>query len=137
MVNVQTPPTQEAQEIASVLLGIQGSLFLVAGLAALPFGIVEPGMRLLGLATLVLAGCTFWLARGVRRHRRWARRWTLGLEVLCVVGTLLLSLLPVGALNGPVPTLTNLLLPATIAGLLLMRSGPRETTLVSRGLVAG
>lgn len=123
MVNAKAQQAQAAPEIASVLLGIQGSLFLVAGLGALPFGIVEPWMRLLGLATLLLAGCTFWLARGVRRHRRWARRWTLVLEVLCVVGTLLLSLLPLDALNGPVPTLTNLVLPAAIAGLLLMPSG--------------
>jgi hypothetical protein len=122
MVNAQAQPTQGAPEIASVLLGIQGGLFLVAGLGALPFGIVEPWMRLLGLATILLAGCTFWLARGVRRHRRWARRWTVGLETFCVVGTLLLSWLPLGTLNGPVPTLTNLVLPATIAGLLLLRS---------------
>src|SRR6266851_7329440 len=126
MVNVQAQPTQGALEIASVLLGIQGSLFLVAGLGTLPFGVVEPWMRLLSLATLVLAGCTFWPARGVRRHRRWARRWTLGLEVLCVVGTLLLSWLPIGALNGPVPALSNLVLPAAIAGLLLMGAGPRQ-----------
>jgi hypothetical protein len=92
MVNAQAQPTQGAPEIASVLLGIQGGLFLVAGLGALPFGIVEPWMRLLGLATLLLAGSTFWLARGVRRHRRWARRWTVGLETFCVVGTLLLSM---------------------------------------------
>jgi len=122
MVNAEAQQTQGAPEIASVLLSIQGSLFLVAGLGALPFGIVEPWMRLEGLATLVLAGCTFWLARGVRRHRRWARRWTLVLEGLCVVGTLLVSLLPLEALHGPVPQLTNLLLPAAIAGLVLIRS---------------
>jgi hypothetical protein len=122
MVNAEAQPTQDAPEIASVLLGIQASLFLVAGLGALPFGIVEPWMRLLGLATLLLAGGTFWLARGVRRHRRWARRWTVGLETFCVVGTLLLSLLPVNSLNGPVPALTNLVLPAAIAGLLLLGS---------------
>jgi hypothetical protein len=122
MVNAQAQPTQGAPEIASVLLGIQGGLFLVAGLGALPFGIVEPWMRLLGLATLLLAGSTFWLARGVRRHRRWARRWTVGLETFCVVGTLLLSWLPVNSLNGPVPALTNLVLPAAIAGLLLLGS---------------
>ncbi len=123
MVNEGAHQTQGTPEIASVLLGIQASLFLVAGLGALPFGIVEPWMRLLGLATLLLAGCTFWLARGVRRHRRWARRWTLVLEVLCVVGSLLLALLPLDTLRGPVPQLTNLVLPAVIAGLLLMRSG--------------
>jgi hypothetical protein len=122
MVNAEAQPTQGAPEIASVLLGIQASLFLVAGLGALPFGIVEPWMRLLGLATLLLAGGTFWLARGVRRHRRWARLWTVGLETSCVVGTLLLSLLPVNSLNGPVPALTNLVLPAAIAGLLLLGS---------------
>ena len=122
MVNAEGQPTQGAPEIASVLLGIQASLFLVAGLGALPFGIVEPWMRLLGLATLLLAGCTFWLARGVRRRRRWARRWTVGLEGFCLVGTLLLSLLPVSSLNGPVPALTNLMLPAAIAGLLLLGS---------------
>jgi hypothetical protein len=49
-----------------------------------------------------------------------------GLETFCVVGTLLLSLLPIGALNGPVPTLTNLMLPAAIAGLLLLGSHPRR-----------
>ena len=123
MVNAQAHQTQGAAEIASVLLGIQGSLFLVAGLGALPFGIVEPWMRVEGVATLVLAGWTFWLARGVRRHRRWARRWTLILEILCVVGSLLLALLPLDALRGPVPQLTNLVLPAAIAGLLLMPSG--------------
>jgi hypothetical protein len=122
MVNAEAQPTRGAPEIASVLLGIQASLFLVAGLGALPFGIVEPWMRLLGLATLLLAGGTFWLARGVRRHRRWARLWTVGLETSCVVGTLLLSLLPVNSLNGPVPALTNLVLPAAIAGLLLLGS---------------
>ncbi|HYS03178.1 MAG TPA: hypothetical protein VET82_12600 [Candidatus Eisenbacteria bacterium] len=122
MVNAEAQPTQGAPEIASVLLGIQASLFLVAGLGALPFGIVEPWMRLLGLATLLLAGGTFWLARGVLRHRRWARRWTVGLEGFCVAVTLLLSLLPVNSLNGPVPALTNLVLPAAIAGLLLLGS---------------
>ncbi len=123
MVNTEARQTQGAPEIASVLLGVQASLFLVAGLSALPFGIVEPWMRLEGLATLLLAGFTFRLARGVRRHRRWARRWTLILEILCVVGSLLLALLPLDALRGPVPQLTNLVLPAAIAGLLLMRSG--------------
>ncbi len=122
MVNTEARQTQGAPEIASVLLGVQASLFLVAGLSALPFGIVEPWMRLEGLATLLLAGFTFWLARGVRRHRRWARMWTLILEILCVAGSLLLALLPLDALRGPVPQLTNLVLPAAIFGLLMSRS---------------
>lgn len=121
MVSAEARQIQGAPEIASVLLGIQASLFLVAGLGALPFGIVEPWMRLLGLATIGLAGFTFWLARGVRRHRRWARRWTVGLEAFSVVGTVLLSLLPLETLRGPVPQLTSLVLPAVIAALVLIR----------------
>jgi len=112
-------------EIASVLLGVQGSLFLIAGLSALPFGIVEPSMRGEGLATLLLATWTLALARGVRRHRPRARRWALRLEVLSVIGTLLVMLLPIGALRGPVPQLTNLALPAAVWILLVSPSARR------------
>ncbi len=111
----------EWAEVASVLLVIQATLFLIAGLTALPFGIVEPWMRIEGLVTLLLAIATYVLARGVRRQRRWARRWTLVLEVLSLLGSLLLALLPIGAVRGPVPLLTNLVLPAAIVILLVRR----------------
>lgn len=131
MVSLKATPSQESQpqgapEVASVLLVIQGSLFLIAGLSALPFGIVEPAMRGEGLATILLAAATFILARGVRRHRRWARRWTMVLEILGVVANLLLMLLPIGALRGPVPILTNLLLPAAVVVLLASRASRRD-----------
>lgn len=112
---------QGAPEVASVLLVIQGSLFLVAGLSALPFGIVEPAMRVEGLATILLAAACFILARGIRRRRRWARRSALVMEVLGVIANLLLMLLPIGAMRGPVPFLTNLLLPAAVVALLMTR----------------
>lgn len=114
-----------------MLLVIQGSLLLVAGLSALPFGIVEPGMRVAGVITVLLAAWTFWLARGVRLLRRRVRTWTLRLQALFVIGSLLTALLPLDALRGPVPQLTNLLLPAAIFVLLISRStralfGPKK-----------
>lgn len=111
-----------APQLASVLLVIQGSLLLIAGLSAIPFGIVEPWMRVEALLTLLLAASTFWLARGVRLGRRRARRWTLRLQVLYIVGSLLLAALPLDALRGPVPLLTNLALPMAIFALLAARS---------------
>lgn len=118
--------TQGAADVASVLLVIQGSLFLVAGLSALPFGIVEPSMRGEGLATIVLAAACFMLARGIGRRRRWARKSTLVLEILGMAANLLLLLLPIGALRGPVPFLTNLLLPAAIVIMVMTRASRLE-----------
>ena len=119
MMNFNT--RDDCAEIASVLLLIQGTLFLIAGLAALPFAIVEPWMRIEGPVTVLLAIVTYVLARGVRRNRRWARRSTLVLELLSLLGSLLLALLPIGAVRGPVPLLTNLVLPAAIIFLLFWR----------------
>ena len=131
MVTSPATETQESQpqgapEVASVLLVIQGSLFLIAGLSALPFGMVEPAMRGEGLATILLAAACFVLARGIRRRRRWARRSTTILEVLGVTANLLLMVLPIGAMRGPVPFLTNLLLPAAVVALLMTRSSRLE-----------
>lgn len=131
MVSLKATPSQESQpqgapEVAAVLLVIQGSLFLVAGLSALPFGIVEPAMRGEGLATILLAVACFVLARGIRRRGRWARRSALMLEVLGLMANLLLMVLPIGAIRGPVPFLTNLLLPAAIVALLMTRSSRLE-----------
>ena len=116
-------PTSSAPEIASVLLVIQASLSLVAGLSAIPFGIVEPGFRVLSLVTILVAIGMFWLARNLRRQRRWARRWVIALEAFSLAVSILLTLLPIGAMRGPVPVLVNLLLPAAVLWLLWSRSG--------------
>jgi ABC-type nickel/cobalt efflux system permease component RcnA len=68
-----------APEIASVLVVLQASFSLVAGLSAIPFALVEPGFRVLSLLTIVIAIGMFWLARNLRRQRRWARRWVIAL----------------------------------------------------------
>ncbi len=116
-------PSPGAPEIASVLLVTQASLSLVAGISAIPFGIVEPGFRVLSLITILIAIGMFWLARNLRRQRRWARRWVIALEALSLAASLLLMLLPIGAMRGPVPVLVNLVLPAAVLWLLWSRSG--------------
>jgi len=118
-----TAPSSSAPEIASVLLVTQASLSLVAGLSAIPFAIVEPGFRVLSVVTILAAIGMFWLARNLRRQRRWARRWVIALEALSLVASLLLMVLPIGAVRGPVPVLVNLLMPASVLWLLWSRSG--------------
>ena len=110
-------------EIASVLVVTQASFSLVAGLSAIPFSIVEPGLRMLSLLTIIVAIGMFWLARNLRRQRRWARRWVIGLEAISLAASLLLMVLPIGAVRGPVPVLVNLVMPASLLWLLLSRPG--------------
>jgi hypothetical protein len=108
----------DAADIASVLVVVQASFSLVAGLSAIPFAIVEPGFRVLAVVTILIAAGMFWLARNLRRGRRWAWRWLVTLEVLSLAMTALLSLLPIGAIRGPVPVLVNLMIPMAVVVLL-------------------
>jgi hypothetical protein len=107
-----------AGEIASVLVVVQASFSLVAGLSAIPFAIVEPGFRVLAVMTIVIAAAMFWFARNLRRGRRWAWRWLVSIEVLSLAMTALLSLLPIGAIRGPVPVIVNLVIPVAVVLLL-------------------
>jgi hypothetical protein len=106
--------THDAADIASVLVVVQASFSLVAGLSAIPFAIVEPGFRVLAVVTILIAAGMFWLARNLRHGRRWAWRWLVTLEVLSLAMTALLSLLPIGAIRGPVPVLVNLVIPMAV-----------------------
>ena len=115
----QTPATNKsAAEIASVLVVVQASFSLMAGLSAVPFAIVEPGLRVLAVVTILMAATVFWLARNLSRGRRWAWRWLVGLEMVSLAITALLSLLPIGTIRGPVPVLVNLLMPVSVLVLL-------------------
>jgi len=78
---------------------------------------------MLCLLTILVAIGMFWLARNLRRQRRWARRWVIGLEAVSVAASLLLMVLPIGAVRGPVPVLVNLVMPASALWLLCSRSG--------------
>jgi hypothetical protein len=115
-----------ANEIASVLVVVQASFSLVAGLSALPFAIVEPGFRVLGVVTILMAAAMYWLARNLRRGRRWAWRWLVSLEVVSLAMTVLLSLLPIGTIRGPVPLLVNLVIPTSVVVLLAVASSERR-----------
>ncbi|HXN02164.1 MAG TPA: hypothetical protein VN973_09795 [Candidatus Dormibacteraeota bacterium] len=116
-----------ASDIASVLVVVQASFSLVAGLSALPFAIVEPGFRVLAVVTILMAAAMFWLARNLRRGRRWAWRWLVTLEVLSLAMTAVLSLLPIGSIRGPVPLLVNLVIPLSVLVLLAVASSNRPS----------
>ena len=107
-----------------MLLSMQALLWTVAGLSAIPFALAgEVFMLGLGIASLLLALATCLLAIGVIWRRWRARRWVFVLEIVCLVGSLLLLLLPIGANHGPVALMTNVALP--IAVILLLR-GQRQ-----------
>jgi hypothetical protein len=106
-------------EIAYVLLLIQAIFWMVAGLSALPFVLGgEIHMLGLGLATLLLALFVCLVGIGILWRRRWARRVAIWLEAICLAGSALLLLLPIGANHGPVGLLTNLVLPGAVIWLL-------------------
>jgi hypothetical protein len=116
------PETSSRPEAAFVLLSVQSLLWAMAGLSAIPFALAgEVYMLGLGIASLLLALGTCLLAIGVVWRRRTARRWVLVLEVVCLVGSLLILVLPIGANHGPVALMTNVALP--IAVIVLLR-GP-------------
>jgi hypothetical protein len=99
---------------------MQSMLWVVAGLSAMPFALAgEVFMLPLGLASLLLSLATCLLAIGVLWRRRRARRWVFALEITCLVGSLILLVLPIGANRGPVALMTNVGLP--IAVILLLR----------------
>ena len=106
---------------------MQAMLWTVAGLSAIPFALAgELFMLGLGIASLLLALTACLLAIGVLWRRRWARRWVIGLEVSCLLGSLFLMVLPIGANHGPVALMTNIALPIALVSLLRK---PREALL--------
>jgi hypothetical protein len=111
-------------EAGFVLLLMQTLLWTIAGISAIPFAIAgEVFMIGLGLASLLLALATCLLAIGILWRRNRARRWAMRLEIACLVGSLLLLALPIGANHGPVAWMTNVALP--VALIVLLRK-PRE-----------
>jgi hydrogenase-4 membrane subunit HyfE len=116
--------TSSRPEAAFVLLTVQSLLWAMAGISAIPFALAgEIYMLGLGVASLLLALATCLLGIGVIWRRRKARRWVVGLEIVCLVGSLLVLLLPIGANHGPVSLMTNVAIP--IAVMVLLRK-PRE-----------
>lgn len=111
-------------EAAFVLMLMQATFWIAAALSALPFVLgAEPYMLLLGAISFGLAALAIGLAIGVVLRRRGARRWTLVLEAVCLVGSLLQQVLPIGANHGSVALLVNVVLPAAVIVLLWRNKG--------------
>jgi hypothetical protein len=116
-------------EAAFVLLLLQAMFWTIAGMSAIPFAIAgETFMLGLGIASLFLALFTTLLGIGLLWRRHYARRWVLRLEIVCLVGSLLLLVVPIGANHGPVALMANVGLPAAV--ILLLR-GRKMRTLFS------
>lgn len=127
------PPLETSRpEAAFVLLLLQSTFWFAAGLSAFPFALAgEVWMVALGLASTVFAGLGCLLAVGLIRRSRRARRWTLLLEIACVVGSALLLAVPIGANHGPVSLMVNVALP--LAVVLLLRGKQMRAAFSSAG----
>ena len=106
-------------EGAFVLMLMQSTFWVVAGLSSLPFALAgEPFMVLLAALSLLLATLACILAIGLVRRHHWSRRWSIALETVCLLGSVLLLAVPIGANHGPVSLLVNIALPASVVVLL-------------------
>ena len=107
-------------EIAFILLLLQSTFWAMAGVAALPFVLAgEVYMLLLGVVSIAFATVACMLAVAVVRRRRRARRLVLILEWVCLGGSLLQLVLPLGANRGPVALMVNVAIPLGV--ILLLR----------------
>ena len=110
-------------EAAFVLLLMQATFWLLAGISALPFVLGgEPYMLLLAGFSFALAALAVGSGIAMVRRRRWARRAVLVLEWICLAGSLLQLVLPIGANRGPVSLLVNVVVPASVILLVRGRS---------------
>jgi hypothetical protein len=106
-------------EAAFVLMLLQATFWAMAGLSALPF-VLGGEVVMVGLAafSIAFAGGVVVLAAAVVKRRRWARRWSLVLEWVCLLAALLQLALPFGANRGPVALLVNVAMPLAVVLLL-------------------
>ena len=106
-------------EAAFVLLLMQSTFWIIAGISAFPFALAgEYLMAALGGASFVLAAIGCVLATALVRRAHWSRRWALALEAVCLSGSALLLAVPIGANHGPVSWMVNILLPLAVIALL-------------------
>ena len=119
-------------EAAFVLMLMQATFWVGAGLSAFPFALAgEIYMIALGLASLVLAAFAGTLAVGLVRRRPRARRRALVLEVACLAGSLILLAVPIGANRGPVSLLVNVGVPMVL--IVLLRGKRMRTIFAAAG----
>lgn len=99
---------------------MQSLFWLIAGISAVPFAFGgEMHMAALAITSMLLALGTCLVGIGVLWRRRWARGFAIGIEALCLFGTTVLLMIPLGFNRGPVSLMVNVVLP--IAVILLVR----------------
>ena len=107
---------------------MQDLFWLIAGMSALPFALGgEVFMAALGVLTMLLALATLMLAIGVLWRRRRSRGLVIALEVMCLFGTAVFLLLPIGFNSGVVSLMVNVGLPVAVIVLLRKESGEAFT----------
>ena len=107
-----------------MLLLIQSLCWMIAGISAAPFALAgEVFMAALAVATLLLALATCLVGIGVVWRRRRARTAAIALEVVCLLGSSALLLVPIGANSGPVSLMVNIALPLAVIVLLRKPAG--------------
>jgi hypothetical protein len=106
-------------EAAFVLLLMQSTFWIAAGVSAFPFALAgEISMAVLGAASLLLAAVACLIAIGLVRRRHWSRRWAIALETVCLGSAALQLAVPIGANHGPVSLMVNIALPVAVIVLL-------------------
>lgn len=122
---IRPETTTSRPEAAFILLLMQSLFWLIAGISAAPFVLGgEMWMAVLSAGTMLFALGTCLCAVGVLWRRRRARSLAITLEVLCLLGSALLLVFPIGFNKGLVSLLVNVALP--IAVIVLLRRD-RET----------
>ena len=111
--------TTSRPEAAFVLLLMQATFWVAAGLSAIPFALAGEVFMIVGLASILLASLTCLLAVGLVRRWRRSRQWVIALEAVCLAGSVLLLAVPIGTNRGPVSLLVNIALPFFVIVLLL------------------
>jgi hypothetical protein len=102
-------------EAAFVLVLIQSLVWAITGISAVPFALAgEMHMAALAVATMLLALGSLVCAIGVLWRRRWARGIVIALEVVCLFGTAVLFVAPIGFNHGLVSILVNAALPLAV-----------------------
>jgi O-antigen/teichoic acid export membrane protein len=123
-----------ALDVAAVLLVLQAGLGLVSAAGVLFLTIASGGAPLYAAALLVALvgpGLALLLARGMTRCRRWARNGVIAYEALILIGAGVRFFFDRDVALGLVVTLTSVVLPLAVCGLVLS-PGARRAIAVRR-----
>jgi len=120
--------TRWLHDVAFLLLLLQAGMALLTAIGGVVLQVVAPGFR----GVLVTAGIEFGiailllvLAAGVLRSRTWASRWTVGLETVVLMGTVLTAITQFGVSRTLAFVVAQVMIPALVLLLVLWSGGTR------------